>query len=127
MAFNLPTAEGETPIAFTGKGLVHLGEEIPYHELEKIKATSDDEVEFSFRSEREDLVFQLEEGCSHQILDLKTFVETALMQHNQAILDEKRETIVGIRNPDTGEEVPMTVFDTKKVKKSFAKAFAIGG
>jgi hypothetical protein len=126
MAFNLPTPEGDPGAAITGKGFVYLGETIPFHEIKMFKATSDDELEVSFRTDREPLEFGVDTGCSHQLLDLKTFVETALMQNNIAVFDAARENVVGIKTPD-GTEVEGIEFDMKKVRRSFQKAFSIGG
>lgn len=131
MAFNLPVPEGDPGVSFTSAGLQYQGKIIPYQGVKKFKATSDDELEITLW-EKEDgddkvLTFQIEDGCSHQLLDLQTFVETAILQQGVAVMEEPmRERIAGIRNPETGATDPMPLFDMKKVRRSFASAYNFG-
>lgn len=123
MAFNLPTPEGDEGAAITKDGLVFRGEVIPYLAVEKIVG-DDKELELIFNkeyenglyAEREPLVFMVEEGCAHQLLDLERMIHTHLMQLDLAEFDEKRENV--INGPK---------FDMRKIRNSYKRAYAFGG
>lgn len=117
MAFNLPVPEGDNGATFLKDGLkvTESGEIIPYEAIKKFTA-SDDELEVELRDpERETLVFIIEEGCSHQLLDIETFVDTHMMQTGKAEFDTTREKI--INKPE---------FNMRKIRKSFTKAYSFG-
>lgn len=122
MAFNLPVPDGELGASFVKDGLLVNGETIPYTDIKKFVA-SDDELTVEFKDgvvnaagePREELVFVIEEGCSHQLLDLETFISTHLMQTNKAVMDEKKEKITNL--PE---------FNMRKIRKSFTRAYSFG-
>jgi len=115
MAFNLPVPDGEQGATFLLEGLKVGSEVIPYTDIKEFVCT-DDEVEVKLHNEeRESLVFIIEEGCSHQLLDLETFVHTHMMQKGVAQFDEAKENIVNAPK-----------FNTKKIRKSFTKAYSFG-
>src|ERR1035437_3844382 len=120
MAFALPVPDGEEGASLTLNGLSFRGEIIPYADIKEIVCT-DDELSFIFHEKegvepREDIILNVEENCSHQLLDIEVFISTHMMQLGDAKWDEKREKMTNLPK-----------FNTRKIRKSFTKAYSYGG
>lgn len=140
MAFELPVVDGADSVILTSSGIQYRGHLITFAEIEKFKANADDELEIVFKApvviggeEMDGVVLEIEPSSAHQLFNLQTFVETALMQNGIAIMgrsnpDDPRtegEVLQGIRTPD-GSQAAVPTFDLRKIRKSAARAFTFG-
>lgn len=140
MAFELPVVDGTDGVVLTSHGIQHRGHLITFAEIEKFKANSDDELEITFKSpvaiageKMDGVVLEIEPSSAHQLFNLPTFIETALMQNNIAVMgrsnpDDPRtegEVLQGIRATD-GTLVAAPTFDFRKIRKTAERAFSFG-
>lgn len=113
MAYDLPVAKGQAGASLLVDGLRYKGETIPYPAIKEFKC-SDDEVEIFFHDEsRQPLFFVIQEGCSHQLPDMKVMIETHMMQKGIAKMSEDGETVLNAPK-----------FDTRKIRKAFDSAYS---
>lgn len=116
MAFELPTVEDTLKGSITKDGLLVNGETIPFTEIEEFVCL-DDEVTVRFKEEtqREELVFEIEEKCQHLLLEIETFIRTHMMQTRVAVWDEAREVVLNAPR-----------VDVRKIRKAAKNAFKFG-
>jgi hypothetical protein len=127
MAFKLPLLGSSLNLGMPCptlviNGLQYNGQVVPYTQIKAITCTPE-EVGFEFREgpdgkTPEELVFDIEEGSGHILLDVERIIETHMMQLG----------IAEYAPDDTDRNVILNkpIFNTRKVNRLFNRAYNVG-